>query len=268
MYTFVPKNDAARNCHRCGLPLTDAASCNEGIGPICRKLDNFLLAKIIPSDIPMALVHYAEVNTLDLAGATVAVFIELEALLLAPDAFTRQDWRKAVKMVEWMLSFPQTTPNQLRLYSLVTALGYVGIVSLWKGEASTGPARVWFQDGKFYVCGPQNKAARIAFRKIGGYFHKAKNYLGVVTGPEQSGGKPYWSFPLYNYSKVYDLVVAHYPNHTGLAEALSAAAVWKENTETAKEEKLVEAVKPSYSVQGPVVSLQEVGPTLAYPTVT
>lgn len=45
---------------RCGLPLEDAASLNEGIGPVCRKKDNRLLAVSLPANVHAARLHFGE----------------------------------------------------------------------------------------------------------------------------------------------------------------------------------------------------------------
>lgn len=218
---YSPSHIGSRHCCRCDLPLTDAASLDEGIGPICRKLDNALLARAIQSDLPKALEAYKQVDILSIVAETQATYLELEAALTAPDAAQREDWRKEVKRVEWILSHGQTQQNQKALKSLVLALGYVGIVSLWNGEAATGLATIAFvpETGLLIVSGPQNKAARIHFKKIHGW-----NF----TQPKTGDDKPFWSFPAKQFAEVKAAVWSHYPNNQGLAEALKAAQSFAE----------------------------------------
>jgi hypothetical protein len=212
--SWKPTNKGARFCCRCKLPLTDAASCNEGIGPWCRKLDNAVLARLIPSNLPEALDSFKQVDVLNLAPDTVRDFIELEGVLTAADASLCEDWRVVAKKVEWMLSFPQTHQNTEKLKSLVLALGYVGLVALWNGEAATGKATVFFTaENRLFVSGPNNKAARIALKKVSGAtFHCATEAV-----------KAGWSVPASQHEAFKLAIIKHYPNFYGLADALKSA---------------------------------------------
>jgi len=216
---YHPQNQASRNCCRCRLPLTDAGSLNEGIGPICRKLDNELLARLIPADYPKAMEYFHLVDMLALHPETMNVFMSLENAIAAEYASGKLDWRKQVKQVEWILSFHQNWANIKALKSMVMALGYVGIVSLWNGEAATGKAIVCFcpDDGRLYVSGPQNKAAKLSLKKIYGWkFHPVKN----------AEERPSWSVPGGQFEKFFNSVIAHYPNFEGLQDAIKLAKEW------------------------------------------
>ena len=209
------KNLGSRHCFRCALPLTDAASLNEGIGPICRKLDNALLARLIPSDMAKVLAAYASVDVLELTPETMETFQNLEAALRASDAASREDWRIEVKRIEWILSHNQNRHNIKALCGIVLGLGYVGLVALWMGEAATGLASVFpMAEGRLGVSGPQNKAARHAFKSIHGYqFHP--------VGPGIS--KACWSFPANKFREFRLAIITHYPHFEGLIEAVEAA---------------------------------------------
>jgi len=211
--SYGHSNLGSRFCFRCDKPLTDAASLNEGIGPICRKFDNAVLARLIPSNLPKALANYKLIDPLSLAPETVAAFVELETALTDPAAAERDDWRKEVKRVEWMLSFPQKHENTERLKDFVLALGYVGIVAIWNGEAATGKASVTFYLYRLHVTGPKNKAARFALKKIpGSKFHAAT-----------PTSKPSWSAPASEFEAFRLAVCKHYPNYEGLDEAIKEA---------------------------------------------
>jgi hypothetical protein len=212
------KNLGSRHCFRCALPLTDAASLNEGIGPICRKLDNALLARLIPSDLQAALTAYSSVDVLELTPETMETFQSLEASLRDPTAAETQDWRKSVKQVEWILSHNQTRANIKALCGIVLGLGYVGLVALWMGEAATGLASVFpMSEGRLGVSGPQNKAARQAFKRIYGYtFHPVSS----------SVSKACWSFPASKYREFRLAIITHYPHFEFLQETIEAAEIY------------------------------------------
>lgn len=229
------KNLGSRHCFRCALPLTDAASLNEGIGPICRKLDNALLARLIPSDMKAVLAAYASVDVLELTPETMETFQSLEAALRATDAASREDWRIEVKRIEWILSHNQNRHNIKALCGIVLGLGYVGLVALWMGEAATGLASVFpMAEGRLGVSGPQNKAARHAFKSIHGYqFHP--------VGPGIS--KACWSFPANKYREFRLAIITHYPHFEGLIEAVEAAESYTNAMIAAFESQQAEQVK-------------------------
>jgi hypothetical protein len=214
---YAPKNLGSRHCFRCSHPLTDAASLNEGIGPYCRLLDNALLARLIPSDMEKVLAAYSSVDVLELTPETMETFQNLEAALRASDAGSREDWRIEVKRIEWILSHNQNRHNIKALCGIVLGLGYVGIVALWMGEAATGLASVFpMAEGRLGVSGPQNKAARMAFKRIHGYqFHP--------VGPSVS--KACWSFPAHEFNAFRMAVIKHYPHFEGLVETIEAAEI-------------------------------------------
>jgi Family of unknown function (DUF6011) len=207
----------SRSCTRCQKDLTDAASQEAGIGPICRNLDNAVLARQIPSNLPEAIQAYKTVNLGGLTPQAVPTFIKVEAALLAPDAVTRADWRETVKQVEWVLSWHTAHLERQKLTSLVYALGYIGLAALWNGEAATGKATVVFKDNRLFVFGPKNRAARMALKAIAGKkFHPSTKQ----GGTEERAG---WSVPASEAAKFTLAVQTHYPNNEGLKEALEAA---------------------------------------------
>jgi len=225
---YAPSNHGSRHCFRCSLPLTDAASLNEGIGPICRKLDNAILARLIPSDMVKVLAAYQSVDPLTLTPETLNTFMSLEEALRAEDAPQRDDWRKEVKRIEWMLSHGQTYQNIQALKAVVLALGYVGLVSLWNGDAATGLGTCFAIEGRLTLTGPQNKAARIAFKKIQGWkFHPASAEF----------PKAVWSVPAAAFREFRLAIISHYPNFTGLLEAVEVAQAFD------AEQKALAAVK-------------------------
>lgn len=212
-----------RFCARCGLELTDAASMEAGIGPICRKMDNALLAKLYPSNIVAALEAYKGIDPLALPESTLNTFTGLESALIAPDAPAREDWRKPVKQIEWLLSWianPSTERNKFS--DIVDALGYPALTAMWAGEAASGEATCRFATGRIYVKGPKNKGARIALKSVPGvWFHaQTKEWSAPVTQVDAFAAK----------------IAKHYPNNTGLAEAVAEAKQYIVNQEAVAKE--------------------------------
>ena len=194
-----------------------------GIGPVCRKLDNAILARQIPSDLPKALAAYKSVDVGTLPPETVPVFINIEADLIAPDAETRLDWRETVKRIEWLRSFSIIPKVAMQAFlNIVESLGYIGLASLWNGEAATGKSFVWFTAGRIFVSGPQNKAARLAFKAIYGWKFHGGGYTPMVAKPDGEMVKA-WSFPVAAHEQVQKAVWSHYPNNEGLDTAINLA---------------------------------------------
>jgi hypothetical protein len=196
---------SGRACVRCGKELTDAASMECGIGPVCRKLDNKLLAQSIPANLSLAQDCWNMIDIGLFDGATYATAQNVSAALFADDAASRTDWRTEVKRLEWMLSFPTNVQGSLLplTTSVVHALGYVGLAALWTGKASTGEATVTFVNGNLHVHGPRNADFRAAVKKVAGWrFH----------GPV-GDSQPSWSLPAAAADSFAMLVKTYYPNH-------------------------------------------------------
>jgi len=213
----------SRACTRCHKELTDAASMEAGIGPICRKLDNALLARLIPSNVGRAVELLGELLWVStVAPETSETLAKVIEAVRAPDAAAREDWRLEVKRVEWALSFPANNEIRTMLTSVVAALGYVGLASLWNGEAATGVAVVTCANVEGFgmrlvITGPKNSAARAAFKTLNGYRFHPKGSVATVE-------KAAWSFPVACHAAFRLAVITHYPNNKGLAEAVELAA--------------------------------------------
>lgn len=236
-----------RNCARCGLELTDAASREAGIGPICRKLDNAVLARLIPSNVPLAVARLSRVTVSGLPEECAHTLNEVVAALTGENAASVLDWRVTVKRIEWLLSWGLGHETRHALMEIVRALGYVGLAALWNGEAATGKATVTFVGGRLHVAGPRNKSARISLKKIGAKFHSEDKVNGI---------KATWSVPAASHAAFYTVIVTHYPNFVGLAEAVEAAKAAK-----------VTATVEAKSAEAAVVPvIEEVGSKIAVRT--
>jgi hypothetical protein len=204
----------SRNCTRCGKDLTDAASMEAGIGPICRDLDNALLARLIPSDLDKAKAAFDNVDLTAVAPETLKTLNEVYGALFADNAAAREDWRQEVKRIEWALSYPANNYMRNDFTNVVAALGYIGLAALWSGEAKTGKAQVTFMNNRLVIQAAKCKAANLTFRAIQGWtFHSAQTLT----------PKAAWSFPATAHDAVYLAVIKHYPNFDGLTEAIEQA---------------------------------------------
>ena len=180
-----------RACFRCHTPLTDAASQEVGVGPVCRKLDNAVLARQIPSNMPKAIAAFAELDGSTLPAETVGTIMAISEAINSPNAPTVLDWRAEIKKIEWVLSFGGTSAQNSKVFVSVTrALGYVTLANLWTGVGTSGHGSgMLFCDGRAYFHGPKCKGGQNAIRLISGRrFHA----VGTVAGLPASAA---WSVP-------------------------------------------------------------------------
>lgn len=212
---YMTSHNAGRVCHRCGKELTDAASMEEGIGPICRKLDNALLAARIPSNVAEARAITNALGIESLVSETMKTAMEVVNAICGPGAESRADWRKEVKRIEWLLSFPENVERVGgTLTAIVRALGYVGLASLWEGKASTGVARLRIVGNCIHIAGPRNADFRYAVKQLPVWrFH-----------PAQGDDKAEWSVPIAYHEAFNKLVLAYYPNCPTRESVMAEAA--------------------------------------------
>lgn len=152
--------DASRSCSICGRELTDAASVETGVGPICAKRSNDALARSFPACFAEAfsLVCIAREKgllvTIPPAQATLDAIGD--AFLMDPDASSRSDWRLVIKQAEWILSHKHIG-GRLRcfLHDLAESLGYHATVALWRGEMVIGKATLTFANGLLTLRSPR-----------------------------------------------------------------------------------------------------------------
>lgn len=183
---------------------------DHGIGPVCRKLDNAVLARTIPANVAEAMRLAATITEDVLPEPTRQTMGTIVADLVD---FTNKDWRKTVKRIEWMLSWGMSPNTNKTLIATVRALGYIGLAALLAGDAATGKTTVTFENGRLYVRGPRNKAGAYQIKRIKSwYFHQAANGL-----------KAAWSVPGSAADALHTVVMTYWPNFEGLDEAVAAA---------------------------------------------
>ena len=245
---------ASRNCSRCGQELTDAASLECGTGPICRKLDNKLLAKVIPANPAVAKGAWSKIDLLAMPPETVATMVAIDPKVVSMPAVDDDtfgtDWRETVKRIEWVLSHKVSHTARGHLYAFVEALGYAGLVSMWLGEAASGACKVTFLDGRLWMQGPRNKAGQTAIKMIPGRkFHPA-------AGSE----KARWSVPASSWAAFEMAVLKHWPNNEGLEAAVGFAVNYYDPAVVAAKIEMAEAEMVAQEIlagQAPKVAIPE-----------
>jgi hypothetical protein len=207
------KSHTGRSCCRCRKDLTDMASIEAGIGPICRKQDNKLLANSIPANPPEALMALLTINPdTSITPDAQATYADLLGMLTLNLDGT--DWRIAIRKIEKILSYDSTRWKVLKACSEVARwLGYLGVAALWNGEAATGDAVVRFdpltsKGPRIFVDGPRCPAAR----------HKLHS-LGAVNFPSPKPGRRMFGVDPKHLDAFATIVQTHYPMSVGLADA-------------------------------------------------
>jgi hypothetical protein len=155
-----------RHCVRCSQRLTDAASMEVGIGPVCRKKDNKLLAQQFSANLTKAQELYEQMITkaAALPRETHETFAAIgDDLMSNADG----DFRKLVKRCEYLLSW--TFDMKEEFAALIEALGYAALAHIWRfGDGVPGPAAVSIVGDRLLVRGPRNRGAIELLREIPG----------------------------------------------------------------------------------------------------
>lgn len=189
-----------------------------GVGPICRKLDNALLALLIQGDVMKAEQTIWSISPHGLPEVVQDTFGKARTTISEvrgehqSKGWSKFDFRATVKRIEWVLSHDLKIDDRKALINTVWALGYVGLAALWMGDAATGKATITFEGGRLYLKGPKNKAGRTALKAIPGWkFH-----------PETK----MWSVPAAK-SEAFNLaIITYWPNWVGLASAVAEAQAY------------------------------------------
>lgn len=202
-----------RSCSRCGQELTDPASRECGVGPVCRKKDNHLYAKLISANIPMAGMHLMSILPEDLPEEIQGRFASLKGNLIErfgqiqrdnedPTNFkiSGSDFREEIRELDYFLSFKTTYGLRQSLIGIIRAMGYVGLAAVLSGEASKSKAKVWFENGRVYL---QGTGCTPGWRKM-------KSIPGIKT-PKYRGEKAPYSAPAAQAGAFLAVVIEHWP---------------------------------------------------------
>jgi len=221
-----------RSCSRCGKELTDPASREAGVGPVCRQKDNHLYAKLIPANIPMAgaLVLGIKSDQLHEECSQRWLNVREEFIIkmakvqqLNEDAsimrLTGADFREEVRDIDWILSYRQSPEMKSHLINVVRYLGYPGLAAVLSGEASKSKAKVWFENGRVFL---QGTGCTPGWRKM-------KKIPGIKT-PRYRGHKAPYSAPAAHAGDFFDVVIEHWPLHDEDLDTLrNQARQWSNN---------------------------------------
>jgi len=211
---FIRHSDGIiRSCSRCRRELTDAASREAGIGPICRLKNNDLFARQIPANVNTASALFLSLQRSDF-HESVEGFAEIKddfvskicSLQVNNDnlsAVTLQggDFRHIVDWFDYSLSFPGSRSVRKTLIEIIDALGYVGLASVLRGDACMSKA-VLLIDGSFItLSGKSCKAGWLAMKA---------NVPGVQT-PRYRGDSTPYKASVQHAEKFIEVAVRHWP---------------------------------------------------------
>ncbi len=199
---------ASRACYRCGKELTDAASMEVRVGPVCRKLDSKVLAQQIPANMDAARAAFDKVTLLDMDEQVLPTLLKVEEALSS----VSNDWRETVKRIEWALSYPATVTvaaNADALVNTVEGLRYAALATLWRGEGTTGEAVISYEGGGVSIKGPKTPHGR--------------DKIEAIAVRRYDPNTKVWSVPAAAHAQFAAIIAAHYPNNVGLSDAVKAA---------------------------------------------
>lgn len=240
-----------RHCSRCNQPLTDPASWERGIGPICAQKDTHLFAKTIPANYAMASIHLLNVEINRLPDVLRPVWKSLVDLVLhkmqsaskgtADNQYliSGEDCRLIVKVIDFMFSFSIDPLPKRDLIQVVKYLGFIGLAGVLSGESSTGEAELKFADGKLFLIGSSNKAGFNAMRKI----------PGIVIPRIRKGGA--YEASATQHEKFIAIVMEFWPCFDGkLDEIRSQCEEWiKNNPVVLSQNNNIDDSKPNAKIQ-------------------
>lgn len=183
-----------RHCSRCGRPLTDPASRQLGIGPVCNALTTKLAASAkIPANYPLAMITAYRIQEMSceapdtrtkslidsVAGAVAKLVLENANYAASIDGYDKpnvpamhavgSDNRLIIQAIDTVLSFRHLEREfKISLIRLVKELGYVGVAGVMAGHGSTGPSKLSFNkiSGLLSLTGSKNKPGIAAIREV------------------------------------------------------------------------------------------------------
>lgn len=230
MRNLLHTDNTARFCSRCGDALTDPASRECGVGPVCRRKDTHLYAKTIAANFGIATIRAMSVVETDLApevrdtwkAAVKRLLKAAEKVAnLTDDATimrrTGADLREVIRACDLICSYANPGRSvRSTMVDIINACGYVGLAAVISGQASTSPSRVWFENGRLFMSGLGNKSGWAAMRQI----------PGIVT-PRNRGDRSPYSAPATEATAFLANVRRFWPMYEGDIAALAAtAATW------------------------------------------
>jgi hypothetical protein len=211
---FIRHSDGiVRECSRCRRELTDAASREAGVGPICRRKNNTLFARQIPANINVASALFLSLRANNFHESVEGydsirnTFINKMCHLQVNNddltAVTLQgsDFRGIVDWFDYSLSFRCSYETRLTVIQIIEALGYVGLASVLRGDACMSEAVLLVQDGFITLSGKSCKA---------GYYAMKRSIPGVKT-PRYRGDTTPYKASVRHAEKFVEIALRHWP---------------------------------------------------------
>lgn len=218
-----------RYCSRCRSELTDPASRECGVGPVCRNQDNHLYAKAIEANLPIAVALLLALHTEELPpeigdrfeNFKTSFLKKMEKVQKSNEVLAMKvagaDFRDEVRELDYFLSYMMSDTLRDRLIKIVESLGYVGLAGVLSGVASKSSAKVWFENGRVWLAGTSNKTGFFEMKKIPG-----------ITTPRYRGDKTPYSAPATEADMFFEVVRKFWPIYDADLDVLKTQiAAWK-----------------------------------------
>ncbi len=151
-------------CTRCGKELTDTASIEAGIGPVCRHMANNVLAKELPTKWDAERVQqllfvpgevFPEASRKRWNSVYTKIFTSKG--MGTNEAYKGEDWRATVQELVFFMSVAPSNHIVETLLGAIRGLGYESYAAIICGEASTSEATVGIEGELLWLKGARNK---------------------------------------------------------------------------------------------------------------
>lgn len=222
---FIGRNSdsVARHCSRCGLPLTDAASREHGIGPLCRKKNNDIFSKQIPVNIAASSAIMLSLTKDNFHSDIADQFDKVKDTFLSKlktlsnnnhdhgIIVLGEDFRKIVDWFDVALSYPIQHNTKMNIIKLIDSMGYKRLAGVLRGDVCMSPAKVYLEDGMIVLNAKRNKM---------GYFAMRKEVPGILL---PTYNRPLYKAPKSSYKQFLNVVERYWPfnDSDGILEALN-----------------------------------------------
>jgi hypothetical protein len=183
----------ARTCTRCRLDLTDPASVQHGLGPICREFSNAVLAKELPTAWDAEAqggLFLLSAESFESEGDRArfeAVYLKIMTSKGANSAepVTGEDARKLVRELAYLASAAPSRPVYEILINAIRGLGYPTYAAAVSGASSSSEASLTVEGGRIWLSGARNAAGRAALARIGGWWdRRSERYHAPLSAAE------------------------------------------------------------------------------------
>lgn len=204
------------HCSRCGRQLTDSASINAGIGPICRGIANKILAMEMPTAwdaerVQALLFVPAEVFPAAHQARWSAVYEKIFTSkgMGQLDAFKGEDWRATIPELVFFMSVAPTNAVVEALLGAIRGLGYERYAAYICGESSSAASEIGVYWDVIWFKGPYNK--------IGVY------KLRLEARAQWNDKEKRWEVAKAFYQTFVRIISIYWPFTKGMSEAIAQA---------------------------------------------